>query len=387
MTRSLLPFGALLAACCLAPAVAAAQEKKLPALPPPDVKDAKYGAHERNVLDLWKAKSDKPTPVVVYIHGGGFRAGDKSSLSPALLARCRDAGISVAAINYRLSQHAPFPAPMLDGARAVQLLRSKAKDWNLDPARVAATGGSAGAGISLWLAFHDDLADPKSDDPVARQSTRLSCAAVLGAQTSYDPRWIKEKIGGRAHEHPALMPFYGLKADELDSPRAHKLYEEASAINYLTKDDPPVFLFYNEPKGPLPGDAQPGQGIHHPNFGVALKEKMEPLGIECVLRHQDDYRGKKNTLPEEMTDFFVKHFARAAPAGGGEKPRRPARRKGGRPGEVITPAAKGERIADTLKAGEMAPDFTLPLVTGRGHVTLSDFRGKTPVVLVFASYT
>src|SRR5262245_53391830 len=309
MTRSLLRLGALLAACCLAPAVAAAQEKKLPALPPADVQDAKYGPHERNVLDLWKAKADKPTPVVVYIHGGGFRAGDKSSLSPALLAKCREAGISVAAINYRFSQHAPFPAPMLDGARAVQFLRSKARDWNLDPARVAATGGSAGAGISLWLAFHDHLADPKSDAPVARQSTRLSSAAVLGAQVSYDPRWIKEKIGGRAHEHPALMPFYGLKADELDSPKAHKLYEEASAINYLTKDDPPVFLFYNEPKGPLPDDAQPGQGIHHPNFGVALKEKMDPLGIECVLRHSDDYKGKPaETRNKEMVEFFVKHL-------------------------------------------------------------------------------
>src|SRR5262245_38879731 len=271
------------AAFFLASPAWAQQPKAGRPLPAPDVSNAAYGPHERNVLDLWKAKSDKPTPLVIFIHGGGFRAGDKSNLAPGLLAGCREAGISVAAINYRLSQHAPFPAPMLDGARAVQFLRSRARDWNLDPARVAATGGSAGAGISLWLAFHDHLADPKSDAPVARQSTRLSSAAVLGAQVSYDPRWIKEKIGGRAHEHPALMPFYGLKADELDSPKAHKLYEEASAINYLTKDDPPVFLFYNEPKGPLPDDAQPGQGIHHPNFGVALKEKMDPLGIECVL--------------------------------------------------------------------------------------------------------
>src|SRR5688572_27854791 len=100
---------------------------------------------------------------------------------------------------------------MHDGAQAVPFIRSKAKEWNLDATKVACNGGSAGAGISLWLPFHDDLADPKSDDAVARQSTRLSCAAVQGAQTSYDPRWIKEKIGGPAHEQPALMPFYGLK--------------------------------------------------------------------------------------------------------------------------------------------------------------------------------
>ena len=295
-----------------APCVAHAQPKKgQDAKPAPDVRDAKYGPHERNVLDLWKAKSETPTPLVVFIHGGGFQAGDKSNLAPGLLAQCLEAGLSVAAINYRLSHQAPFPAPMLDGGRAVQFLRSKAKDWNLDPARFAATGGSAGAGISLWLAFHDDLADPKGDDPVTRQSTRLACAAVQGAQASYDPRWIEKTIGGRAHEHPALMPFYGLKPDELDSPKAHKLYEEASPINYLTRGDVPVFLFYSEPKGPLPADAKPGQGIHHPKFGLALKEKMGPLGIECVLRHRDDYKGKPDpadVLHREMVAFFLKHL-------------------------------------------------------------------------------
>src|SRR5262245_17494699 len=197
------PPALLLAAVGIVP-VHAQQKNKDAAKPAPDLTNVKYGPHERNVIDLWKAKSDKPTPLVVFIHGGGFRAGDKSQLDADLLAKLLDAGISVAAINYRLSQHAPFPAPMLDGGRAVQFARSKAKEWNLDKTRIGATGGSAGAGISLWLAFKDDLADPKSDDPVLRESTRLSCAVVLGAQSSYDPRWIQKTIGGKAHEHPAL---------------------------------------------------------------------------------------------------------------------------------------------------------------------------------------
>ena len=311
--RRLLGSAALISAGVLAVLLqgVTAQERKQKSddKPRPDVQDAKYGPHERNVLDLWKAKSQGPTPLLVFIHGGGFRAGDKSGLSPALLKRCLESGISVASINYRLSQHAPFPAPMLDGARAVQFLRSRASEWNLDPKRVAASGGSAGAGISLWIGFHDDLADPKSDDPIARQSTRLTCMGVMGAQSSYDPRWIQKVIGGRAHEHPALMPFYGLKADELDSPRAHKLYEEASAINYVSADDPPVFMFYSEANGPLPDDAKPGQGIHHPKFGEALKEKLDPLRIECVLRHQDDYKGNRGDMNREMVEFFLRHFA------------------------------------------------------------------------------
>ena len=283
------------------------QRPKLPS----DVSNARYGPHERHVLDLWKAKSDRPTPLVVFIHGGGFQVGDKSNLSPILLRDCLQAGISVASINYRFSRQAIAPGPMVDGARAVQFLRSKAKEWNLDPQRVAATGGSAGAGISLWIGFHDDLAKPKSDDPVERQSRRLTCVGVTGAQTSYDPRVIKEWVGGRAYEHPALRALFGLKPGEpMDAPRAHKLFEEASAITHLTADDPPVFLFYNEPKGPLPADAKVGQGIHHPNFGVKLKEKMDALKIECVLRHADDYKGKNigEEMNREMVAFFVKHF-------------------------------------------------------------------------------
>lgn len=283
-----------------------------PALPPPDLRDVKYGPHERNVIDLWKAKAEKPTPLVIFIHGGGFRAGDKGALAPELLSQCLAAGISVASINYRLSQHAPFPAPMLDGARAVQYLRSRATEWNLDPKKFACTGSSAGAGISLWIGFNDDLADPKSTDPVARQSTRLSCMAVTAGQSSYDPRFIKKIIGGHAFEHPALQPFYGLKSDELDSPRAHKLYEAASPINYVTKGDPPVFMFYTVPKDPLPPDAEAGPGIHHPTFGVVLKEKLDPLGIPCILKHRDDYAGRPMPLVQmhrDMLAFFQRGFA------------------------------------------------------------------------------
>jgi acetyl esterase len=288
-----------------APAAAAQPSK-----PKPDVAEAKYGPDERNVLDLWQARSEGPRPVVVYIHGGGFARGSKETLGEDLLKRCLDAGISVAAINYRLTDSAPFPAAFLDSARAIQFLRYKAKEWNLDPKRVAATGSSAGAGTSLWIGFHDDMADPNSADPVKRQSTRLTCMAVQGAQTTYDPRTIKKLIGGRAHEHPSLLPFYGITAEEIDTPRAYELYEKASPINYVTKDDPPVFLFYSEPKGPLPEDAKPGQGIHHPKFGIYLKKKMEPLGIECVLRHRDDYKdkGMATELNREMVEFFLKHF-------------------------------------------------------------------------------
>src|SRR5205807_6713683 len=137
--------------------------------------------------------------LVLYIHGGGWQNGDKSGLGAAAIKQYLDAGLSVAAINYRYIKQAvaekvepPVKAPLEDAARALQLIRSKAAEWNLDKKRVGATGGSAGGCSSLWLALHDDLADPRSEDPVARESTRLYCAAVNGAQTSLDPKELRE---------------------------------------------------------------------------------------------------------------------------------------------------------------------------------------------------
>ena len=142
-------------------------KKNAPQAPsqPPTYPDVKYGPYARNVMDVWLAKSDKPTPVLVSIHGGGFSGGNKSVGASTRCDECLKSGISVVAITYRLSDEAKAPAQFLDSARAIQFIRSKAKEWNIDPTRIAATGGSAGAGISLWLGFHDDLADPKNARP------------------------------------------------------------------------------------------------------------------------------------------------------------------------------------------------------------------------------
>src|SRR5438045_2067494 len=122
----------LLFLLCLSPGFAqrAGKAGKAANLPTPDLSNVHYGPHERNVLDLWKAKSDKPTPLVVYIHGGGFAHGSKDGYNAApLLAN----GISVMAINYRLSPEVTFPAHYMDCARAIQYARAHAKEWNLDP--------------------------------------------------------------------------------------------------------------------------------------------------------------------------------------------------------------------------------------------------------------
>lgn len=303
-THRLLSVLTTLFASLLLIAPAAAQREKAPDKLPPDIANEHYGPHERHVLDLWKARSDQPTPLVVYIHGGGFRAGSKESVSRAMVTNLAKKGISVMAINYRFSPEVTFPAHYMDCARAIQYARLHAKEWNLDPGRIGATGGSAGAGTSLWLGFHDDMAEPGNADPVLRESTRLDCMAVFGAQSTYDPFVIKEWVGEAAARHPALEGFYGLTREQFATPAARETFAKAAAITHLTKDDPPVYAFYNEPRGPLAVDARPGTGIHHINFGLKLKEQMDKLGIECTVRHADE----KTSVTQEMLDFFTRHL-------------------------------------------------------------------------------
>lgn len=273
--------------------------------------DVAYGGHPRQRLDFYKASSDESTPLIVYIHGGGFVGGDKRSVSDGMIRGAHAEGISVAALNYRFvdGDEVIFPAPQHDCARAIQFMRGKAGEWDLDPSRVACYGGSAGAGISMWLGFHDDLADPASDDAVARQSTRIVAIGTMGGQGTYDPIQIKELVGGRAWQHPSLLKVYGLRSTEealRPSEEKRALYDEASAITHLSAGDPPLYMIYSEPDVVPPDDAKPGQFIHHPNFGKQLREAMNGLGIENVYVHTDDAAGRD--LQREMLEFFVKRF-------------------------------------------------------------------------------
>src|SRR5207244_7970174 len=229
-----------------------------------------------------------PTPLVLYIHGGGWQNGDKSGLDGAAIKRYLDAGISVAAINYRFVKQAvaakvepPVRAPLEDAARALQFVRSKASEWNLDKKRIGATGGSAGGCSSLWLAFHDDMADPGSKDPVARESTRLYCAAVNGAQTSLDPKELREWMPNyRYGAHAFGLPNFQSLIDNRE--KVLKWIKEYSPIEHVTKDDPPIGLFYGGAKDAKVGASHPDP-THSPVMGMKLAEKLKEVGVEVVF--------------------------------------------------------------------------------------------------------
>ena len=273
-------------------------------VPNPTHSEVRYGTHDRNALDFWKAKSENPTPVAFIIHGGGWKGGSKERLNrfadPNILL---EAGISVVAINYRYvtsDESPPVKAPLHDAARALQFVRSQAKKWNIDKKRIGAAGGSAGACSSLWLAFHDDLADPKNKDPILRESSRLQCAAVTGAQTTLDPKQMKEwtpnsKYGGHAF---GLHPF-----DKFLENRQKILpwIKEYSPYANVTSDDPPVFLEYKTP--PAIGEAQ-RDPTHTSNFGLKLQEHCQANGVPCELY----YPNGPKTKHQDTTSFLITHL-------------------------------------------------------------------------------
>ncbi|MBX2878068.1 MAG: alpha/beta hydrolase [Saprospiraceae bacterium] len=258
-----------------------AQKKELP---PADLANVAYGPHGRNVLDVWFADSTKTTPLAIYIHGGGFTGGSKESLKAETLSKFLEAGIAVAAINYRLIKHAPLPAPHYDGRTALQFIRSQAKEWLIDKHRIGAFGGSAGAQICMWLAFSDDMANPASADPIEQESTRLTCVSTFGGQTTVDLDWWVEWIPGYNEHH--VDPLAMSASTTLEDARV--MGEKISALSIVSADDPPIFMGYGmAPDAPIPSIPKKAFGwkIHHVIFGIKLKEKMDEIGVESHLQY------------------------------------------------------------------------------------------------------
>ena len=318
-----LTAGALCAAAPAAPSPAAAAAKapaasdpeklKYPLPVPPD-ENVAYGPHRMQVIYFWRAQSDRPTPLLVYIHGGGWNGGDRSVVRNMLLPALQ-AGISVASVEYRTIRDAtadglvpPVQGPMLDCARALQFCRTKAREWNLDPTRVALAGGSAGACTSLWLAFRDDLADPRSADPVARESTRVTCVAVDGAQTSLDPHQMRAWTPNITYGAHA----FGIAADPRRKLSSFEVFHEAlerilpwireySPYERVSRGDPPVGLYYSAP--PNLGQAEKDP-THSANFGVKLKERCDAEGVACELV----YPGAPDVRHATANDFVRAHL-------------------------------------------------------------------------------
>jgi acetyl esterase len=269
-----------------------------------------YGPHKSNVLDLWLAESARPTPLVVFIHGGGFVGGDKSQARPQDLQRCLDARVSFMTINYRFRKDAPVQDILRDAARAIQFVRFNAARYNLDPKRIAAYGGSAGAGTSLWLAVHDDLADPNNTDPVLRQSSRIVAAGCINGQATYDlVEW--EKVIGKFKPEWRNGPdedveFYHFKShDDFNTPAGQKILDDCSMLRQITKGDAPIFMTCSL------ADTEPNSRnhlLHHPRHMQAVKQKCDEAGVEVHTVSTAGKGAEKGAGQNDLLGFLLEHL-------------------------------------------------------------------------------
>lgn len=280
------------------------------ATPPPTQDNVAYGPYEQNRLDFWQAKSDKPAPVVVFMHGGSFIYGDKIDIRKRpVIAAWLAHGVSFASINYRLRKNAPLQDILRDAGRAIQFIRSNAQAWNVDKPRIAMYGESAGAGTSLWLAAHPDLADPTNADPVLRESSRLAAAGCVNGQCTYDITQWDQLVGTFKPEWllaPDEIPrlYYFQSAADLQTPQGRKILADCDMLHLLSRDSSPIFMFSSVPNT----DPKIRQDyVHHPRHMIVVKRQCDAVGAECVIVKREDL-GDPVEHNQMLLDFMLKHL-------------------------------------------------------------------------------
>jgi acetyl esterase/lipase len=268
------------------------------------LKDIAYDdAHASQVLDFYPAKTDKPAPVMVHIHGGGWRGGSKNHI-PGFLAKANAEGwLAVVSIEYRFTDVAPHPAQVDDCARAIQFIRQNAKKWNIDPKRMGVTGGSAGGHLSAYVALQDDEAKPESKDPVERQSSRVSFAIPFAGPTDWG---LLSKI---KHEHPAYRQLLGYEPGTDAEKMSAEKKKDVSPLTFVSSGDPPFLIVH--------GDADVIVPVEHAKvLEAALKAAKVPTEMYLVKGGNHGVAGAgESGSAERATEFMREHLL-------GEKPKR-----------------------------------------------------------------
>ncbi len=249
------------------------------------------GGHERQRLDLFvPEQATSPLPLIVWVHGGAWLTGSKEGAGPALPFLGK--GYAVASVNYRLSQHAKFPAQIQDCKAAIRWLRANAKTYNLDPARFGVWGASAGGHLVALLGTSGDVKDLEGDDGTAEQSSRVQAVVNWFGPTDLT------KMGG-SHDQP-------------DSPEAKLLggpvqenkdkAARANPISYVSKDDPPFLIMHGDKDTTVPiGQSE------------LLLEALKNAGVDATFRvvKGAGHGGREFSSKENrrlVEEFFDKHL-------------------------------------------------------------------------------
>ncbi len=249
--------------------------------------------HERQKLDLYLPKAEEKLPLIIRIHGGAWLAGSKEMEGPADLVRN---GYAVASINYRLSQHAIFPAQIEDCKAAVRFLRANSQKYNLDPNRFAVWGPSAGGHLAALLGTTSDVNEFDVGENLT-VSSRVQAVADFFGPTDF--------LQMEAHRLP-----YGMVHNSPDSPESKLIggyihdnpqkAAKANPITYVTKDAPPFLIIH--------GDRDPLVPHHQSELlEAALNKAGVPVTFYTVKG--GGHGGFKDpNVPKLTRQFFEKHL-------------------------------------------------------------------------------
>lgn len=253
----------------------------------------------RQTLDLYvpKQAGSGPFPLVVWIHGGAWRGGDKRGgpFFPLLAS-----GFAVASINYRLTDEAQFPAQIYDCKAAVRFLRAHAHEYNLQSDRIGVWGASAGGHLAALLGTSGGVQSLEGHEGNLQCSSRVQ--AVCDWFGASDLLTAKEQVSAIKGDQTALMAiphFIGGTVQE--QPERAK---QASPITYVSKDNPPFLIMHGDRDHMVP----PAQSIE---LRDAMQAKGAPVTLQIIpgARHGGFGFGVKPRLA--VIDFFENTIKKA----------------------------------------------------------------------------
>ncbi|WP_337176125.1 alpha/beta hydrolase [Paludisphaera sp.] len=196
---------------------------------------------------------DGPFPVVVFIHGGGWRGGDRSMFRDALFSVAQQ-GCAAVTVQYRFAPRHAFPAQLDDARDAVRYVRERAREWKIDPDRVAAFGGSAGGHLVLLLATTADEGEAGKPSAAIKAAVSIAGPVDLTKRFPDGSRHMVEDLLGRDR-----------KADR-------QAQEAASPLFHLDAGDAPALLVHGTKDDLVPYEQ-----------ATAFKEACEKAGVEVEL--------------------------------------------------------------------------------------------------------